>query len=317
MKHLRLYVLTLMLMCLVAGAAAAQDSEGLIVGFSQIGSESGFRTAETEDVRAEADRRGITLLFSEGQGQQENQIRALRSFISQGVDAILLAPVVETGWEEVLQEAADAGIPVVLLDRNVAADPSMYLTRVASDFALEGRLAAAWLAQATNGTCRIVELQGTVGSTAAIDRQRGFNEVIALFPGMEIVYSASGDFTRTGGETVMQAYLDEQGAENICAIWGHNDEMIMGAIPVLEDAGLDPGADVLTISVDAVPDIFLAMSEGNANATVELNPHLGAPAFNAIAAHFAGEEVPKWIVMPGGLYFQDTAADEYARRTAQ
>jgi simple sugar transport system substrate-binding protein len=289
---------------------------GLTIGFSQVGSESAWRTSFSEATIAEAEARGITLIFSDGQQRQENQIAALRSFIAQGVDAIILAPVVETGWDEVLQEAADNSIPVVIVDRNVTADPSLYITRVSSDFVGEGRLAGAWLAQATAGSCAIVELQGTVGSSAALDRQQGFGEVIALFPNMSIIASESGDFTRTGGKEVMESFLRTLDPASICAVWAHNDDMLIGAIEAMKEAGLDPADDILTISVDAVPDIFLAMANGDANATVELSPYMAAPAFDAIAAHLNGEELPAWIPVTGGLYFPETAQEEYDRRTA-
>lgn len=291
------------------------QGEGLTIGFSQVGSESAWRTAFSDAIKADAEARGINLLFSDGQQKQENQIAALRSFIAQGVDAIILAPVVATGWDEVLQEAADNEIPVLIVDRSVTADASLYITRVSSDFVHEGRLSAAWLAQATAGKCKIVELQGTVGSSAAIDRQTGFNEVIALFADMEIVQSQSGDFTRTGGKEVMESFLKAMDPAEICAVWAHNDDMLIGATQAIKEAGLDPADDILTISVDAIPDIFLAMCQGDANATVELSPNMGGPAFDAIIAYLGGETLPAWIPVAGGIYFPDTAAEEYAARS--
>lgn len=317
MRILKLSLLALVVLALASMGLVAQDNtgEGLTIGFAQVGSESAWRTSFSEAVKAEAEARGINLLFSDGQQRQENQIAALRSFIAQGVDAIILAPVVETGWDEVLQEAADNDIPVLIVDRNVTADPSLYITRVSSDFVHEGRLAAAWLVQATAGQCKIVELQGTVGSSAALDRQKGFNEVIALFPEMEIILSQSGDFTRTNGKEVMESFLKSVDPAEICAVWAHNDDMLIGAIQAIKEAGLDPADDILTISVDAIPDIFLAMSEGDANATVELSPNMGGPAFDAIVRYLNGEELPEWIPVAGGIYFPDTAAEEYAKRS--
>jgi len=319
MRYLKVTFVVLVLLALIVPLGVAQEvpesGEGLTIGFSQVGSESAWRTSFSEAVIAEAEERGINLLFSDGQQRQENQIAALRSFIAQGVDAIILAPVVETGWDEVLQEAADNEIPVVIVDRNVTADPSLYITRVSSDFVHEGRLAAAWLAQATAGDCAIVELQGTVGSSAALDRQTGFNEIIDLFPNMEIVLTQSGDFTRTGGKEVMESFLRSMDPAEICAVWSHNDDMLLGGIQAMEEAGIDPGDDILTISVDAVPDIFLAMAEGDANATVELSPNMGGPAFDAVVAHLNGEELPEWIPVAGGIYFPDTAMEEYEART--
>jgi galactofuranose transport system substrate-binding protein len=317
MRLLKYGLLLVVLFALVVPTVSAQEEtgEGLTIGFAQVGSESAWRTAFSEAIKAEAEARGINLLFSDGQQRQENQIAALRSFIAQGVDAIILAPVVETGWDEVLQEAQDNGIPVLVVDRNVTADESLYITRVSSDFVHEGRLAAAWLVQATAGNCKIAELQGTVGSSAALDRQTGFNEVIALFPDMEIILSQSGDFTRTNGKEVMESFLKAVDPSEICAVWAHNDDMLIGATQAIKEAGLNPAEDILTISVDAIPDIFLAMAEGDANATVELSPYMGGPAFDAIVRYLNGEELPRWIPVAGGIYFPDTAAEEYARRT--
>ena len=187
---------------------------------------SAWRTAFTEAVQAEAEARGINLLFSDAQQSQENQIAAMRAWLAQGdVDAIVLAPVIESGWDEVLQEAADFGVPVIIVDRNVDSDESLFVTRVSSDFVHEGRLAATWLVQATSGNCNIVELQGTVGSAAATDRMNGFNEVIGLFTGMEIIRSETGNFVRTEGKAVMESFLNSEDPANICAVWAHNDDM--------------------------------------------------------------------------------------------
>jgi simple sugar transport system substrate-binding protein len=307
-------VLTILLSVSTSSYAQTVQEDELVIGFSQVGSESDWRTAFTEITLAEAKLRGITLLFSNADNSQENQIAALRSFIGQDVDAIVLAPVIETGWAPILREIQAAGIPVVIIDRNVTADESLYLTRVSSDFVFEGRLAAAWLVQATSGKCNIVELQGTVGSSATRDRQIGFNEVIALFPEMRIAVSQTADFRRTMGKEVMASILSTENPAAICALWSHNDDMAIGAIEAIKEAGLDPGDDILIVSVDAIPDIFKAMMDGDTNATVELSPYMAGPAFDAIVTHLNGEEVPKWIPVMGGIYFPDTAAEEYARR---
>lgn len=318
MRTVRWCLLIVVLLNLAIPPALAQDNDGdrgLTIGFAQVGSESDWRTAFTENVLAEAEARGIELLFSNAENSQENQIAAVRSFIEQKVDAIILAPVIETGWTPILREAQEAGIPVVIVDRNVTADASLFLTRVSSDFVHEGRLAAAWLAQETSGNCKIVELQGTVGSSAARDRQIGFSQVIALFPDMQIIVSQTGDFRREEGQAVMENILNTETPSEICAVWSHNDDMAIGAIEAIKAAGLDPGDDILIVSVDAIPDIFKAMADGDANATIELSPYMAAPAFDAIDAYFAGEELPKWIPVAGGIYLPDTAAEEYERRT--
>lgn len=300
-----------------SGAPTAGERP-ITVGFSQVGSESGWRTSFSESVKAEAERRGIDLKFSDAQQKQENQIRAIRSFIAQDVDAIMVAPVVETGWQPVLEEAKRANIPVVIVDRNMAlTDDSLYLTRVASDFVEEGRKAARWLMETTDGSCDIVELQGTVGATAAIDRKTGFDGVIADYPNARIIRSQTGEFTRSKGKEVMEAMLKaENGGAGICAVWAHNDEMAIGAALAIKEAGLDPGEDILIVSVDAIPDIFKAMIDTDTNATVELSPHMGTPAFDVIERYMAGErDFPKLISVNGDLYTRETAAREYAART--
>jgi galactofuranose transport system substrate-binding protein len=315
MKPLRLVPALLIAFTLAVSTSQTQnEGAGLTIGFSQVGTESDWRIAFTETILTEAEERGINLLFADAENNQENQFAAIRSYIAQNVDAIILAPVIETGWDQVLGETQAANIPVVIIDRNVTADESLYLTRVSSDFVREGRLAAAWLAQATAGSCNIVELEGTVGSSAARDRQIGFNQVITLFPGMRIIVSQPGDFRRSNGQRVMEGILNAENPDDICAVWSHNDDMAIGAIQAIKDAGLDPGDDILIVSVDAIPDIFKAMMEGDTNATVELSPHMGGPAFDAIVAYLNGEPVPRWIPVTGSIYFPDTAAAEYERR---
>ena len=303
----------------VALTALAQAASAQTVGFSQIGSESGWRAAETTVTRQEAEARGIDLQFSDAQQRQENQIAAVRSFVAQGVDAILLAPVVATGWDSVLEEAAEAEIPVILLDRLVDSDPSLYLTAVGSDLVHEGEVAGQWLVDTVAGEpCRVVELQGTTGSSPAIDRKTGFENAIAAADNIEIVQSQTGNFTRAEGKTVMEAFLQaEGGGADICALYAHNDDMAVGAIQAIREAGLKPGEDILVVSIDGVPDIFQAMAAGEANATVELTPNMAGPAFDALAAYMAdGTEPPKFIQTESRLYTQaDDPAGEYERRS--
>lgn len=290
---------------LMGAAAMAQT-----VGFSQIGSESGWRAAETTLTRQQAEERGIDLKFSDAQQKQENQIAAIRSFIAQGVDAILLAPVVATGWDSVLEEAKEAEIPVVLLDRRVDSSDDLYLTAVGSDLVHEGQVAGEWLVNEVNGEdCRVVELQGTTGSSPAIDRKTGFENAIAEADNVEIVRSQTGDFTRSMGKEVMESFLQaENGGADICALYAHNDDMAVGAIQAIKEAGLAPGEDILIVSIDAVPDIFQAMAAGEANATVELTPNMAGPAFDALDAYWADGTMPeKFIQTESKLY---TPADD-------
>jgi ABC-type sugar transport system substrate-binding protein len=305
---------------LAAGIGLSLSVQALTVGFAQVGSESGWRTSFSDSVKAEAAKRGIDLKFSDAQQKQENQIKAVRSFIAQRVDAILIAPVVETGWQPVLMEAKRARIPVIILDRNVAvSDDSLYLTRIAPDFELEGQKAANWLIENTEGECRIIELQGTVGSSAAIGRMKGFNQAIGEHSRLQIVRSQTGEFTRAKGKEVMESLLKaESGGKNICALWAHNDEMALGAAQAIREAGLQPGKDILVVSVDAVDDALKAIVAGDINVSVELSPHLGGPAFDVLNEYRAGKkDFDKWIRMGGAVFTAENAAEELAKRGAK
>ncbi|WP_308238166.1 ABC transporter substrate-binding protein [Phenylobacterium sp. J367] len=317
MKLAAAAALGLMLASCGEGGGKPAGEAALTVGFSQIGSESGWRTAETRMAQKAAEARGVTLKIDDAQQRQENQIKAIRNFVAQGVDAIFLAPVVSTGWDDVLREAKDADIPVILLDRQIQTrEPELFLTSVSADNAKEGAVAGDWLVGAV-GTkaCPVVELQGTVGSTLVADRKRGFEQAIAKAPNVKIVRTQSGEFTRAKGKEVMEGFIKAVGPRNICAVYAHNDDMMIGAIQAMKEAGLDPGQDVLTVSIDAVPDIFKAMADGDANATVELDPDMGAKALDALLAYRkTGQAPPKLIQTPSTLFLPDTAAAEYARR---
>lgn len=302
-------------LALSATMALAADKT---IGFAQIGSESGWRAAETTVTKQQAADRGLDLRFSDAQQKQENQIAAIRSFIAQGVDAILLAPVVATGWDAVLQEAKEAEIPVVLLDRQVDSSEDLYLTAVGSNLVHEGEVAAEWLIGAVGDKpCRIVELEGTTGSSPAIDRKTGFENTLKGHDNLQVVRSQTGDFTRAQGKEVMESFLQaENGGKDICALYAHNDDMAVGAIQAIKEAGLQPGKDILIVSIDGVPDLFKAMSEGEANATVELTPNMAGPALDALDAYWKdGTMPPKFIQTESKLYTQaDDPAGEYDRR---
>ena len=292
----------------------AQGNRKNVVGFSQIGAESAWRTAETESIRSEAEKRGVKLNFSDAQQKQENQIKALRTFLAQKVDAIILAPVVETGWEPVLKEIKRAKIPLILVDRGIkVSDESLYTTLIASDFVEEGRMAAQWLGRKLNGKGNVVELQGTPGAAPAIDRKKGFEEGLKAFPEIKIVKSQSGDFTRAKGKEVMEAFLKAEG-KNINAVYAHNDDMALGAIQAIEEAGLKSGTDTILISIDGVKAAFEAMVAGKLNCTVECNPLLGPAAFDAIEAVLASKEVPKKTIVKDEIFDQRIAKDVIASR---
>ncbi|HEX8818500.1 MAG TPA: ABC transporter substrate-binding protein [Archangium sp.] len=296
-----------------APAAAAVEKK-LVVGFSQVGAESAWRTAETKSIRGEAEKRGIDLKFADAQSKQANQIMAIRSFIAQKVDVIVVAPMVETGWEPVLQEAKAANIPVILVDRGIkVTDDSLYTTLIASDFVEEGRMAADWLAKKLGEKGNIVELQGTTGSAPAIDRKKGFEEALKKYPNMAIVKSQTADFTRAKGKEVMEAFIKSD-RKNINAVYAHNDDMALGAIQALEEAGMNPGKDVIIVSIDAVKSAFEAMVAGKLNATVECNPLMGPILYDTIAKIRAGETVPKYTQNKDQLFDQTTAAQVIGSR---
>jgi ABC-type sugar transport system substrate-binding protein len=309
------------LLALALGAAACDSrpepgagERAVVVGFSQIGSESNWRAAETRSITEEAERRAVDLRVADAQGAQEKQVRALKNFVAQGVDAILLAPRTETGWDAVLAEVREAGIPVVLLDRGVqVADPSLYATLIASDFVEEGRMAARWLVERAGGECKVVELQGTVGSAPAIDRQKGFMEVVSQHPGVEILLTQSAEFSILKGKEVMEAFLKAKGRE-IGAVYAHNDDMALGAIQAIEAFGLKPGSDVLVVSIDGGKPAFEAMALGKLNAVVECNPLLGPRAFDAVEKLLRGEPVEKRVVVQDRLFTADQAAAELPNR---
>ena len=251
--------------------AAKPADKKIVLGFSQIGAESEWRTANTESIKAAAKESGIELKFSDAQQKQENQIKASRSFIQQKVDVIAFSPVVETGWDAVLQEAKQAGIPVILTDRSVKMSSGKaedyYVTFMGSDFVEEGRRAANWLVgfmKKDSEPVNVVELQGTVGSAPAIDRKTGFEEVMKSHPNYKIIKSQTGDFTRAKGKEVMESFLKSAKADGqkIDVLYAHNDDMAIGAIQAIEGAGLKPGKDIIIVSIDGVKGAFEAMIAG-------------------------------------------------------
>lgn len=282
--------------------------EELVVGYSQIGAESEWRTGNTDSIKEAAENLGVELIFSDGQQKQENQIKAIRTFIAQQVDVIGVSPVVETGWDSVFQEAKDAGIPIILVDRRADVAEDLYTSYLGSDFVEEGRNAANVMVDLLDGGGTIVELVGTIGSAPAIDRYAGFREVIKDYPEIEIIASETGDFTRAKGEEVMGDFLQIYG-EEIDAVYAHNDDMAIGAIRAIEAYGLKPGEDIKIVSIDAIRDAFQAMIDGKLNATIECNPLLG-PQFFELALKVAnGESVPKWIPSEEKIFFPEGAEE--------
>jgi len=289
-------------------AAVKTQPKQLTIGFSQIGAESGWRTAETQSIQDEAKKRNIDLKFSDAQQKQENQVKAIRNFVAQKVDGIIFAPVVETGWDPVLKEAKDAHIPVVLVDRGIkTSDDSLYTTLIASDFVEEGKRTADWLANKLNLRGNVVEIEGTPGAAPAIDRKTGFDDEIKKYPNIHILMSQTGDFTRAGGKQTMEAFLKAQG-KNINAVYAHNDDMALGAIQAIEEAGMKPGKDIVVVSIDGIKPAFEAMVAGKLNCTTECNPLLGPAAFDAIQSAVEGKSLPKKTIVKDEQFDQTVAA---------
>jgi galactofuranose transport system substrate-binding protein len=320
MRHLVRAAVTLLLSLAVLASGTAQAKK-ITLGFSQIGAESEWRTANTQSIKDAAAKAGINLKFSDAQQKQENQIKAIRSFIAQKVDVIAFSPVVETGWEPVLREAKAAKIPVILSDRAVdVKDDTLWVTFMGSDFVEEGRRAANWLLGygpvkelAAKGDVNIVELQGTTGSAPAIDRKVGFEEVMKAHPNFKTIRSQTGDFTRAKGKEVMEAFLKAEG-KRINVLYAHNDDMAIGAIQAIEEAGLKPGKDIVIVSIDAVKGAFEAMMAGKLNCTVECSPLLGPQLMSAVKDLMAGKTLPKRIVTQEGVFPAEVAAKEFPNR---
>jgi simple sugar transport system substrate-binding protein len=291
----------------------------LVVGFSQCGSESAWRAAETKSIKDEATKRGIDLKFSDAQGKQELQVGAIKSFIRQKVDAIILAPKVETGWDSVLQDAKDAGIPVVLVDRGVTVkDDSLYATLICSDFVAEGRIAAQKLMEQvdkivpkSSGRVRVVyELLGSTGAAPAIDRAKGFHDVIDADRSFKVT-SQNGDFNRNTGKQVMEAML-KTGIPD--AVYAHNDDMAIGAIQAIKEAGKKPGKEIVVVSIDGIKDALQALIDGDNNAVIECNPLLGPAAFDAVQTIVSGGKVDKKTVVKDSVFDADRAKKEISSR---
>jgi galactofuranose transport system substrate-binding protein len=261
------------------GTGSGTSGDAITMGFAQVGAESGWRTANTKSIQEEAKAAGIELKFSDAQQKQENQIKAIRTYIQQKVKVIAFSPVVETGWDTVLQEAKRANIPVILTDRSIDSDDkTLYKTFLGSDFVEEGRKAGEWMVANATGPTNVVELQGTTGAAPANDRKKGFAEKIAAKPDIKVVASQTGDFTRSGGKQVMEAFLKSQ--PKIDVVYAHNDDMGLGAIEAIKAAGKVPGKDIKIITVDAVKDGMTALE---------------------------GEEVPARVVTVEGTFTQEQA----------
>ena len=298
MKKVLVLVLSLVL---VLGLAA--NASALTVAFSQIGQESDWRTANTDNVCAAIEAEGWTLVYDDGQQKQENQIKALRNFITQGVDYILFTGVVSTGWEEVLAEVNEAEIPLLLLDRIPdCADQIDYVAAFGGDFVEEGRRMARWTGEYLKSIGRgdeevnVVMLEGTTGADAQIGRSEGILEALPEYPNMKLVAQQSGNFTRAEGQAVMESFL--KSIDKIDVMLAQNDDMALGAIDAIKAAGLVPGKDIIIVGCDSVKTAFDAIVDGEMNATIECTPLYADFVIPTIKALEEGQTFDKTVIHP-------------------
>jgi len=302
------------------------ETGGFILGYSQIGAESAWRNCNTRSVQEAADAAGVQLLFFNAEQKQENQIRAIRSFIAYQVDVIAFVPIVSYGWGHVLEEARDAGIPVLICDREINIDDeSLYAGFIGTDSIQQGRSSAEFLlkkfAQDTsdnpfkNRPVRIVELSGTEGSSVATKRALGFREVLAEYhaeiangvddfaPRFQIIYSESGDFLRSKGYELMRSILDS--IDDFDVIFSHNDGMTLGAIDAMKERGIHPGVDIVIVTIDAEQAAIDALRRGEINCVVECNPKQGPDVLRLAARLARGESIPGITFMDEDVFSED------------
>ena len=287
-------------------------AEGFILGFSQIGAESAWRNCNTRSVQEAAAAAGVQLLFFNAEQKQENQIKAIRSFIAYQVDVIAFVPIVYTGWEHVLEEAREAEIPVLICDREInISDESLYAGYIGTNSVQEGQSAAEFLLRKftpddsdeppETRPVRIVELSGTEGSSVAIKRAQGFREIIAGHP-FEIIYSVSGDFLRSKGYELMCTILDT--LDDIDVLYSHNDGMTLGAIDAMKERDIQPGIDIVIVTIDAEQAAIDALKRGEINCVVECNPKQG-PDIIRLAGYLARREsIPRIVYMNEEVFFE-------------
>ena len=313
MRKAAVLLVTVLLLALLGGCARQETGEtentALVVGFSQLGAESSWRIANTKSIEDAAKASGYGLMMQNANQKQDRQIAALREFIAYQVDVIVFSPIVETGWDNVLREAKQAGIPVILVDRMIQTeDDSLYTCYVGADFYAEGRKAGEYLIRKADALgaehMNIVEICGTTDSTPMRDRQRGFMDAISGDNRFTVIASVDGDFLRSKGEECTRELLADYGADGIDVIYSHNDSMTLGALDVLEEAGIQPGKDILLISVDGEKEAVDALKAGKINCVVQCTPYLGEDVMRLVGDLKSGREITK-IAHPEESVFSD------------
>jgi galactofuranose transport system substrate-binding protein len=292
-----------------SGGGASGGGGKMRVGFSQTETDGPWRIAETNSMQDEAKRRGYELVFTNARGDTATQVSNLEDLIAQRVEAIFLAPREAKGFEGPLAAARQAGIPVFLIDRELEGPKAGddYVTFIGSNFIEEGRRAGEWLAKQTSGKAGIVELLGTAGSSVANDRHQGFADAIKAYPDMKIITAQDGNFTRAQGQKVMESLIQAHG-KSITAVYTHNDEMALGAIQALKAANMNPGRDVIVVSVDGQKSALQAIIDGDMNATVECNPRFGPVAFDTLEKLKRKEAIPPKIINQDRFFDKSNAA---------
>ncbi|MGH0051970.1 MAG: ABC transporter substrate-binding protein [Sphaerochaetaceae bacterium] len=322
MKTLRWFVLLLCILTLSGCDSRSQRSSEsppvIVLGYSQLGDESSWRTQNSHSIIEAAKEAGIKIMFEEAMQDQENQIKAIRSFIAYKVDVIAFSPLVETGWDTVLNEAKTAGIPVIIVDRMIdTSDDSLYTCAIGSDFYWEGRRAGQFLLdkyQNTQEPVHIIELGGTADSTPAIGREEGFRDVIVANPHLQVIFNEDGDFMLSKGREIMQKVLSLYDPKDIDVLYSHNDDMTFGAIEVMQEAGIKPGKDIVIISVDATQRIVDYLKDGMVNCVIECNPNSGPQVMEITQKIVCGMTVRKNININEMIFDEHTDFSTIAER---
>ena len=306
---------------LSAGIEEIPEKENLIVGFSQIGTESSWRIRNTESIFEAASEKNIKILFDDAKQKQSNQLKAIRSFIVYQVDVIVFVPIVSDGWDNVMQEAKEAGIPVIVIDRQIDVDSSLYAGFLGENGYEEGKTAGKFLLQKTENMKKqkinILELSGTENSSIAIERAGGFREMIQKDSRLNIIHSEDGDFLRSRGKEIMDRILGMNNGlfldgEPIDVIFSHNDPMTLGLLESFERNGVSDYP--IIISIDAEQECIDALVNGKIDCVVECNPNLGPVLMELVEAVAAKKEIPRVTYMEEKVFTENDDFSSYIPR---
>ena len=306
------YLLHLFLLLLVVGGCAngpdaEAEPENIVVGFSQSGTESNWRKRHTESIIEEMNKEGYEVLYRNGFMNQDRQIQDMRTFIAYKVDMIVFTPIVEDGWDAVLLEAKDAGIPVIVVDRHIrTAEENLYLTHIGPSFKAEGNRAGLYITNhfqnSSQTSIKILEMRGLAKTSSANFRSEGFTEVISRDSRIAIVASLEGDYIRSKAKDVFRNYIEENGWIDIDVLYSHNDEMTLGILEVMKESGIVPGQDIIIVTNDGQSEMIENLRAGKVNCVVECNPNAGWYVRNTIKRYLKGNPIPNEIYMPETVF---------------